>query len=113
MDHGLPLLRVEAIEQGVVNRDLGRHAPRLRLSTDKRRLDAWNPTPKNRQSTPNPWNHEPTHQPPPSETPFPPAAWNPAPNPWRRIQQPGMSAVNRWLSSKNDPKGRRCSPTTR
>jgi hypothetical protein len=43
MDHGLPLLRVEAIEQGVVNRDLGRHAPRLRLSTDNRRLDGWNP----------------------------------------------------------------------
>jgi hypothetical protein len=29
VDHGLALLRVEAIEQGVVNRDSGRHPPRL------------------------------------------------------------------------------------
>jgi len=40
MDHGLALLCVEAIEQGVVNRDLGRHPPRVRRFTDKRRPDA-------------------------------------------------------------------------
>lgn len=37
VEHGLTLLRVEAVEQGVVNGDLGRHLPRLRRPTDKPR----------------------------------------------------------------------------